>query len=90
MEFGLHSQPPASNLFSLFQDAVAYRCESNEPNNGFSIYIRMVYVFIYIHLYIQETHGVWVVFAASRLESVFALSRCGRVSRCAKRPKQWL
>jgi len=88
IEFGFYPQPPVSNLFSLFQDAVAFHGAPKDSNHGFSIHIPIICINIYI--YIQHAHGLWVIFAASSLKSVFAFSRCGRAPRCAERLKQWI
>jgi len=81
MEFGFYPQPPVSNLFLLCQDAVAFHGAPKDSNNGFSIHTSIVYALVYIHIYIQHPDGLWVIFAACSLKSVFALSRCGRVPR---------
>jgi len=91
MEFGLYSQPPVSKLFSLFQDAIAFHGEWEDPNNGFSIYLRMVYVFIYIYIYIYNTDMEFGFYPQPPVSNLFfAFSRRRHVSRCAERLKQWL
>jgi len=78
-EFGFYPQPPVSNQFSLFEMRSRFTVRRNTHTMALA-YISQFYVYTYI--YIQHAHGVWVIFAASRLKSVFALSRCCRVPRC--------
>jgi len=89
MEFGLYSQPPVSNLFSLFQDAVAFHGAPKDSPNGFSMHTLIICINIYIYIYIQHGYGVYVLPTASSLESVFALRDAVAFHGTFKH-KQWL